>query len=55
MFGIHGLGGFIVLVLVLVACLIGLSYQATVVQQDNATNYYTIEQHEQSQIKEASN
>jgi hypothetical protein len=44
MFGIQGLGAYLILVLALVLIWIGLGYEALQVQRDNATNYYSIEE-----------
>ncbi len=43
MFGLHGLFGYLLLVVVLVSCLGILGYEALVVQQEQATNYYTVD------------
>ncbi len=43
MFGIQGLLGYLLLVVVLVTCLVVIGYEALVVQQEQATNYYTVE------------
>ena len=44
MFGIQGLVGFLILVVVLVSALIGLGTEAWLVQKEQATNYYSVEQ-----------
>ena len=44
MFGIQGLVGFLILVVVLISALIGLGTEAWLVQKEQATNYYTVEQ-----------
>lgn len=44
MFGLQGLGAFLILVVVLVSIWIALAFEAVQIQRENATNYYKLEQ-----------
>jgi hypothetical protein len=43
MFGIQGILGYLILVVVLVSVLVGLGTEAWKVQREQAANYYTVE------------